>query len=245
MNFYRSIGMAAVLAITSATCVAAQDPQQPPATAGAWQDAIDRFAAADRLKTPPAGAVLFIGSSSIRLWSRLESGFREAPIVIKRGFGGARLTDCVRFMDRLVVQYRPRQVLLYAGDNDLAEGSTPREILERVEAFTEGVQRRLPQTQIAFIAIKPSPARQHLLPAVRRANALVEAYASTHAGVDYIDVFTPMLTPDGSPRPELFREDALHLNEAGYALWRSIIQPHLLPDAGAAEAHASCGRTSC
>jgi len=141
------------------------------------------------------------------------------------GFGGFRLTDCVKLLDRLVIKYRPRTVMLYAGDNDLAEGSTPEDVLNRVKAFTDGVHSRLPETQVTFISIKPSPARRALVSKARAANKLVQAYAAVHPKVDYIDVFTPMLAADGSPRGDLFRKDALHLNEAGYALWRSIIRP--------------------
>ena len=197
---------------------------QHAATESEWEEALAGFAAADLKKTPPPGGVLFVGSSSIRMWDSLETEFQDAP-VIKRGFGGSRLTDCVKFLDRLVVKYRPRSVLLYAGDNDLAEGGTPEDILNRVKAFADGVHSRLPETHITFISIKPSPARRALLGKARAANKLVQEYATAHPKVDYIDVFTPMLTADGSPRSDLFRKDALHLNRAGYALWRSIIRP--------------------
>lgn len=189
-----------------------------------WEDALAAFAAADLMNAPEPGGVLFVGSSSIRLWDSLESDFADAP-VIKRGFGGSRLSDCVRLMDRLVIKYRPRIVMLYAGDNDLAEGSTPEEVLERVKAFAEGVHRRLPETRIRFISIKPSPARQSLLERARAANRLVQEYAASHPALDYVDVFTPMLTAEGTPRSELFRADALHLNDAGYALWRAVLRP--------------------
>lgn len=189
-----------------------------------WEDALAAFAAADVKQRPEPGGVLFVGSSSIRLWDTLETEFADAR-VIKRGFGGSRLSDCVKLLDRLVIKYRPRTVLLYAGDNDLAEGSTPEQVLERVKAFADGVHGRLPQTNVTFISIKPSPARRALISKARAANRLVQAYAALHPRVDYIDVFTPMLAADGSPRLELFRKDALHLNEAGYALWRTIIRP--------------------
>jgi len=206
----------------AATPALAAEP--PVASEAVWEDALAAFAAADLRSAPEPGGVLFVGSSSIRLWDSLESDFAGAR-VIKRGFGGSRLYDCVRLLDRLVIQYRPRIVMLYAGDNDLAEGSTPEEVLERVKAFTEGVHRRLPETRVWFISIKPSPARRAFIDRARAANKLVEDYAATHPALDYIDVFTPMLAADGSPRRELFRTDALHLNDAGYALWRSIIRP--------------------
>ena len=127
----------------------------------------------------------------------------------------------------LVQRYRPRLVLVYAGDNDLAEGKTADDVLHQFDAFVRGVHAALPETRIAFISIKPSPARTSLLPEIRRANVLVEQFAHAHPGVAYVDVFTPMLAADGNPRAELFRPDALHLNATGYALWRSVISRYV------------------
>ena len=218
---------AGFIATLFATLALAQSPPQSPlqrAAADRWEETLAAFAAADLKNAPPHGAVLFVGSSSIRLWDDLEEQFKDAR-VLKRGFGGSRLTDCVKHLDRLVITYQPRLVMLYAGDNDLAEGGSPEEVLERVKAFADGVHGRLPDTQVTFISIKPSPARRALIQKARAANELVRAYADTHPKVDYIDVFSPMLTADGAPRAELFRKDALHLNDEGYALWRRIIQP--------------------
>ena len=198
-----------------------------PDAAGMWDAPLAAFAAADSNLPPPPGGVLFVGSSSIRLWDGLEDDFAALPVVIKRGFGGSRLSDCVHYLDRLVIRYRPRLVLVYAGDNDLAEGKTATEVLRQFEAFVTGVRSALPETRIAFISIKPSPARASLLPDIRRANALVEQFASAHPGVAYIDVYSPMLAADGSPRGELFRPDALHLNARGYALWKSVISRYV------------------
>ena len=218
---FRSAVFAAALCSASAPALAAQSHA---ASEAIWEEALASFAAADLRHAPEPGGVLFVGSSSIRLWDNLESDFADAR-VIKRGFGGSRLSDCVRFMDRLVIRYRPRIVMLYAGDNDLAEGSTPEEVLARVKAFAEGVHSRLPETRVRFISIKPSPARQTLIDQARAANRLVREYAESHPALDYIDVFTPMLTAEGRPRRELFWADALHLNDSGYALWRAIIRP--------------------
>lgn len=192
-----------------------------------WQQEFAAFAAEDARGAPPPGGLLFVGSSSIRLWEGLEKQFDAKPGVIKRGFGGSRLSDCLEHLDRLVLRYRPARVVLYAGDNDLAEGATPAQVLRDFASLVERVRERLPQTRIAFVSIKPSPARQALLPAAREANALVRAYAEAHDGTDFIDVFTPMLGADGAPRPELFRSDALHLNDAGYGLWRTVLLRHL------------------
>jgi lysophospholipase L1-like esterase len=201
-------------------------PDVPAATA-MWDAPLAAFAAADDKKAPPPGGVLFVGSSSIRLWDGLETDFAALPVVINRGFGGSRLSDCVHYLDRLVIRYRPRMVLVYAGDNDLAEGRTADDVLRQFEAFVQGVHSALPATRIAFISIKPSPARASLLPEIRHANALIEQFAATQPGVAYVDVYSPMLAADGRPRSELFRPDALHLNATGYALWKSVISRYV------------------
>lgn len=208
--------------------LAADTPAAAVAPAAApWDATFAAFAAADAANPPPAGGVLFVGSSSIRLWSNLEDQFRNLPVVIKRGFGGSQLSDCVKNLSRLVLRYRPRTVLVYAGDNDLAAGTAPAEVLRRFTAFVNGVHRELPETNIEYISIKPSPSRVDLLPRIRETNALIRDYAEADRNVDFIDVYTPMLDASGRPRRELFRADALHLNADGYALWKAVIAPHV------------------
>src|SRR5690606_36919356 len=167
-----------------------------------------------------------VGSSSIRLWHGLENQFGSS-VVLKRGFGGARLSDCIEHFEQLVVKYRPRLVLLYAGDNDLADGTPPREVLRRFAVFAEKIRQRLPGARLAFISIKPSPAREQLLQQARIANRLIESYVRGRPGLAYVDVFNAMLGADGLPRRELFAADGLHLNADGYALWRAALAPVL------------------
>lgn len=194
-----------------------------------WRDSLEAFAAADLAHAPQTGGVLFVGSSSIRLWNDLEQQFEQQPAVIKRGFGGSRLSDVARYLDRLVLPYAPRLVIVYAGDNDLAEGASPQEVMASFATLAQGVRTALPETRIAYLSIKPSPLRASLMPAIRQANALIEHYAAGQAGMDYIDIYSPMLDAQGQPRAELFLEDRLHLNARGYALWKEAIAPHLLP----------------
>lgn len=195
--------------------------------ASPWDPAFAAFAADDALHPHPAGGVLFVGSSSIRLWSDLQDQFKDLPVVINRGFGGSELADCVKNLNRLVIRYRPSTVLVYAGDNDLAAGTAPEEVLRRFTAFVEGVQRELPATRIEYISIKPSPLRAGLMPQIRKTNDLIRDYTERLDNVAFIDVYTPMLDSAGKPRAELFRADALHLNADGYALWKRVIGPHV------------------
>jgi len=187
-----------------------------------WQAALDAFAADDRAHAPQAGGVVFVGSSSIRLWDKLETQFPDVP-VIKRGFGGSRLADCAEHVAELVLPYRPRLVVLYAGDNDLAEGRTPQQVLHSLQAFVAQVRTALPDTRVAYVSIKPSPSRATLLPRVREANELARAWLATDPQLAYVDVFSAMLDPSGRPRPELFLPDALHLNATGYSVWHDAL----------------------
>ncbi|MEI7035193.1 SGNH/GDSL hydrolase family protein [Fulvimonas yonginensis] len=190
---------------------------------GQWRPDIAAFEAADRAHPPPAGAVLFVGSSSIRMWHGLAADF-PGRRVINRGFGGSRIADATFYADRILAPYHPRAIVLYAGDNDLAEGCTPQQVRDAFAAFVRRARALDPGVPVAFVAIKPSVARQALLPRIRRANALVRDYARGQHGVAYLDVFTPMLGRDGQPQSKWFGPDGLHMNRQGYALWTGIVQ---------------------
>lgn len=195
-----------------------------------WEEAIARFEADDRINPPPRGAVLFIGSSSIVGWNSLATDF-PGVTVLNRGFGGSELRDSTWYAGRVIVPYRPRQIVLYAGDNDLFSGRSPRQLLDDLRAFVGRVRRDLPDVAIAYISTKPSPSRAHLLDVQREANALIAA-AAPELDVEYIDIFTPMLDADGAPRDDLFVDDRLHMNDAGYAIWREAVRPYLHADIG-------------
>jgi lysophospholipase L1-like esterase len=212
-----------VMICLAVLCSAVSRAQQD--TANRWEAEIRKFEESDRRNPPAVGAVLLIGSSSIRLWQSLAEDFPGTK-VINRGFGGSEIADSTFYVERIVTPYRPQMVLLYAGDNDLANGKTPRQVFEDYKAFVSRVRLKLPAARIAFISIKPSPARASLLRSQIEANALIKEYASRDKRLIYIDVFTPMLGGDGSPRPELFGPDGLHLNKEGYRLWKTLIAPY-------------------
>lgn len=217
-------------AVRAQTTVAALTPRAAGSATTVderWRDSLDAFAAADRVRAPQPGGVLFVGSSSIRLWTDLEQQFQTQPVVVKRGFGGSRMADCTRYLERLVLPYQPRLVIVYAGDNDLAEGRSPQDVLASFTAFVEGVHEALPHTRIAYLSIKPSPLREALLPQVQETNRLIAQFVAAQPELAYIDVYSKMLDADGHPRKELFSADSLHMNEAGYALWKSVIDPYL------------------
>lgn len=202
-------------------------PRVPEQVSNAeWAGDMARFAAEDAAHPPPRGAVLFVGSSSIRLWKTLAGDFPGVP-VINRGFGGSEIRDSTWYADRIVVPYKPRLIVLYAGDNDLASGRSPQQLHDDFLAFVRRVRRDLPSAPIVFVSCKPSPSRAQLLDAQREANALIRAEAAKQKRVAFVDVFAPMLDAGGRPRAELFIEDRLHMNAAGYAIWRDAIAPYL------------------
>ena len=208
-----------------ASCVSAPAVSAEQAADNRWENEIQAFERQDAKRRPPENAVLFVGSSSVRLW-KLEKPFPELG-AINRGFGGSQLADAVHFAERIVIRYRPRLVVLYAGDNDLAAGKKPEQVLADFKQFAAKVKAALPETRIAYLAIKPSIKRRALIARIRETNAAIEHFISGDKRLSYVDVFQPMLTADAEPRPELFRADGLHLNAEGYRLWASVLQPTL------------------
>ncbi len=197
----------------------------PPST-DEWTRDMARFAAEDAASPPPRDAYVFTGSSSVRMWQSLAADFPGKP-VLNRGFGGSQVRDAVHYADEVAVRYQPRKILIYSGDNDINAGRSPQQVLHDFRAFVARIRRDLPDTPIAFLAIKPSPSRADQLAKQQQANALVKAEAAKLHNVQFIDVATPMLGADGQPRPELFLEDRLHMTPEGYALWRGIVAPYL------------------
>jgi lysophospholipase L1-like esterase len=191
---------------------------------GPFADEIKAFEASDRINPPAKGGVLFVGSSSIRLWPNLAADFPHANVV-QRGFGGSELWQVVNYAPRIVLPYCPSRIVLYAGDNDIAAGRSPEQILADYKSLVALVHRALPKTRIAFVSIKPSGSRWALIDKIRRANQLVREYSSSDSTLAYIDVFDPMLGSGGTPNGQLFAADSLHLSPNGYALWRDLLMP--------------------
>jgi len=199
---------------------------EPAPKTNHWENDIRAFEQSDRTNQPPLNAVLFTGASNIRLWKNVDEAFPEHRI-INRGFGGAEMSDLTEFAKRIVVPYRPKIVIIYAGDNDLADHKAPEQILADFRTFKQKVHAALPETVIGCIAVKPSPSRAKLVPQVKQTDALLESFCKMNANTIYIDDLIPMSNAAGEPRPELFGKDGLHLNEQGRAIWISLIGPIL------------------
>ncbi|RIK88340.1 MAG: hypothetical protein DCC67_00835 [Planctomycetota bacterium] len=200
--------------------------QTSPCEPQRWAPEMAAFEKQDAQSPPPKRGLLFVGSSSIRLWD-LEKSFPELP-AINRGFGGSQLCDSVHHAELLVLKHQPAKIVVYAGDNDIAAGKSPEQVAGDFQALVATVRAALPRTPIIYIAIKPSIARWKLAEKMKRANKLIEAQCAKNEGLHFVDVWRPMLGDDGQPRRELFRDDGLHLNDAGYALWAELVKPMLL-----------------
>ncbi len=193
-----------------------------------FEDAIVAFEEADREAPPAPDGILFVGSSSIRLWRSLASDMAPLP-VINRGFGGAHLEHVLHNLDRVVLPYAPRIVVVYAGDNDLAAGSgkEPARVLREYQELVARVHAKLPETHLYFLSIKPSKLRWERWPAMSEANAAVEAFSAGDERLHYVDLATPLLA-GGEPRDDVFLFDGLHLNGTGYAAWTEVLRPLLV-----------------
>lgn len=195
-----------------------------------WEQEIQAFEASDRTNPPPKGGILFVGSSSIRLWKTLARDFAAYP-VINRGFGGSEIADCVYFAERIVFPHEPRMVVMFAGGNDLHRGKTPEQVADDFSAFVTKVRARLPAVRIAYISVTPTPARWEELEKIRTLNRLIEQGCNKNAALAFINLFPHLLGEDGLPRPEIFQEDRLHMNVKGYEIWTRTVRPFLAPPA--------------
>jgi lysophospholipase L1-like esterase len=190
-----------------------------------WEKEIQAFERKDQTNLPPPDCIVFVGSSSIRKWTNLTVHFPGLP-VINRGFGGSQLADSVNFADRIIIPYNPKQVVIYAGGNDINAGKSADIVYGDFVALVTKIRSALPHTRIAYISSAPNPSRWAQVEKVKRLNELAEAYCR-HNGIDFINVFPLMLGPDGLPKPDIFVSDRLHMNPKGYEIWREAVGPYL------------------
>ncbi len=220
--------LAAIFALFLAAC---STPQPAPPNSltthnsSRWEKDIAAYEQADRTNPPPANGIVFVGSSSIRMWKTLATDFPGLP-VINRGFGGSQLADAVNFADRIILPYQPRQVVIYSGGNDINAGKHPEVVYGDFVVLAERIRAALPRTQITYIAIAPNPKRWAQMEQVREANRLIEAYCKCQR-MGFIDTHPLMLGSDGNPLPYIYLADQLHMNGHGYAIWAKAVRPYL------------------
>jgi lysophospholipase L1-like esterase len=192
----------------------------PQASANSFEAEIETLEA--KLSDPPPNPIVFYGSSSIRLWKTLKQDFPGYQ-VLNCGFGGSRLTDCVKFAPRLVLRLKPSAVIIYAGDNDLAIGTPPEKVFNSFQELFKILRSDLPTVPIAVLSVKPSPARMKYFENIQRFNEMIDVYLEHKPETEYIDVCSNMLGPDKKPISSLFVNDQIHLSPAGYQILRKDV----------------------
>ena len=191
-----------------------------------WQKEMLAFGKQDAQKAPPERPIVFTGSSSIRMWKTLATDFPDLP-VMNRGFGGSEVFDSFNYAHLLVIKYQPRQVVMYAGGNDINAGKTPQRVFADFKAFVAKVHAALPECRISYISSAPNPKRWSQAEKVTETNRLVEEFTKTDPRLQFINVHPHMLGADGKPKPDIFLADQLHMNAKGYAIWKEVVGPCL------------------
>jgi lysophospholipase L1-like esterase len=209
----------------AATTMFAQQKPNP------FEREIVAFEASDKTNPPPTGAVLFLGSSSIRMWKDMAKDFPNYR-VINRGFGGSQISDSIYYADRIVIPYEPSAIVFYAGGNDINAGKSAEAVFADFQTLVQKVHAKLPKTRLAYISVAPNPSRWSQIERIRRANELIENLTRTDSRLSFIDVHPQMLGTNGEPKPDIFLKDRLHMNEKGYAIWKQIVGERLPQIAG-------------
>jgi lysophospholipase L1-like esterase len=193
-----------------------------------FQKQIDEYKRMDEQSPPPKHGIVFVGSSSIRLWRNLEKDFEGYP-VINRGFGGSGLDHAIMYADDIIIPYEPKQIVIYSGENDVAGGKVkPADMIHRFKRLFKKIRTALPNTHIVYISMKPSPSREQFRPVMEESNKLIRDFLANEPQTAYVDVWPLMLDASGKPRKELFTSDDLHMNTKGYEIWRKAVGEVLL-----------------
>jgi lysophospholipase L1-like esterase len=189
---------------------------------------IQAFKKADSIQQPPQDAILFVGSSSFRMWTDVQQNF-PSHTIINRGFGGSTLVDLIGYENELIFKYHPKQIVIYSGENDLASSDTVTSamVFERFKKLFTDISAKLPDVPIVYVSLKPSPSRERLMLKMVEANLFIESFIKKNKKIVFVDVYHSMLNAEGHPIEEIFKADKLHMNEKGYAIWQKKIMPYL------------------
>ena len=199
------------------------------ASAQPFKEDIINFKKQDSVNFPPKNSILFAGSSSFTNWTDIQNYFPSYPI-INRGFGGSSLADVIRYADDVIFRYQPKQIVIYCGENDLAASDTvyPAMVAQRFMNLFTLIRTHYKKVPVVYISLKPSIARQHLMPRFDVANTMIKNFLKKQRKTKFIDVYHAMLKKDGTPMDDIFLEDKLHMNAKGYAIWQKLIEPYLV-----------------
>ena len=219
--------LTALLIVIGTSACAERSPYQATSPTR-FNAAISEFERRDESRTTDSDAILFVGSSSIRLWApNIERDMAPLP-VIARGFGGSNMNDVNFFFDRLITPHAPSAIVVYVGENDVVQGVSSAQLLQAFETFVGKVRGTLPDTNIYYLSIKPAPARRNAWSKMQAANTVIANYANSQGDIFFIDIATPMLDSNGGAREDLHVTDGIHMNRQGYAIWTRVLKPVLL-----------------
>jgi lysophospholipase L1-like esterase len=197
-------------------------PQEEYKRASLWEKEIKAFIELDKKDFPKKNGVLFVGSSSIRGWRTLSTDFPELK-TINRGFGGSHMEDVNYYAEQIVFPYKPKLIVLYAGENDLVAGKSVEQVFGDFKKFISLIREKLPKTRLIFVSLKPSPARWSYASKFKELNDLIKKETEKDRRMLFVDVWTPMLDKNGRPKKEIFQGDQIHMNPEGYKIWRAAL----------------------
>lgn len=197
-----------------------------------YANEIAAFRKQDSISFPGKGKILFVGSSSFTNWKDVQSYF-PAHTIINRGFGGSTLQDVMCYEKDIIFPYQPKQVVMYCGENDIANDSTVtgKMVFKRFKKLYRHIQHTIGPVPFIYISMKPSPSRWHLREKMKQGNSLIKHFLEKQSShIIFLNVWDAMLGADGKPKEEIFREDMLHMNSKGYAIWQKLIETNLIRD---------------
>ena len=221
----RAFGGLLALGLALATPAGAQ---QPVDLAVRFAQRVAAYEAVDQTTPPPANAILLAGDSQFDRWTTFREDL-SGYTVINRGIDSFRTDDLIQYVDRLVIRYKPRLVVLHVGGNDIHRGKTPEQLLADTRTLVAKIRAGLPGVPIAWSSITPGPGRWDEAPQRKAANALIKAWIATEKGLSFIDLWDAMLTRDGQPREDLWVADRIHPNHEGYLIRVRLTKPVLGP----------------
>lgn len=220
-NRISSLSLFLCLTIGSTISFAADENAKDPAAK--WDGEMNKFAALDEEKMPEKNGILFVGSSSIRMWDT-DASFPDLDVT-NRGFGGSQTSDVLYHFDKVVKKYEPSKIVFYCGDNDIAKGKSPQKVICDFKAFMKLVYEELPEgATVYYLPIKPSLKRWEMWDEMNEVNMAIKKFADQVEQLEYVDTATVLLTEEGKPRDDIFMKDGLHLNETGYNLWNPVVR---------------------
>jgi len=197
-----------------------------------FQEEINVFIKKDSIAMPADNSILFVGSSSFNYWKDISNYFPGYPI-INRGFGGSSLTDIIHFNQETILKYKPKQIYIYCGENDIAASDTitPQIVFERFKTLYTIIRNHLGnKIPIMYVSIKPSVARWNMEDKFVTANSLIRNFINKQKHTQFLDVHAAMLDSNGEVYKDIFIADKLHMNAKGYAIWQKIIAPTLVQE---------------